>query len=103
MDLKTHVSDNLWASIETSYETNNFTTAIIDALFYLGDFIRERTGLQSDGVALIGQAFGGKSPKLRVNQLQTESELAVQKGTENLLTGLYQAIRNPSRVLKNGC
>jgi len=95
MDLKTHVSDNLWASIETSYETNNFTTAIIDALFYLGDFIRERTGLQSDGVALIGQAFGGKSPKLRVNQLQTESELAVQKGTENLLTGLYQAIRNP--------
>ena len=64
-------------------------------MFYLGDFIRERTGLQSDGVALIGQAFGGKSPKLRVNQLQTESELAVQKGTENLLTGLYQAIRNP--------
>jgi len=95
MDLKTHISDNLWASIETSYDSNNYTTAIIDALFYLGDFIREKTGLQSDGVALIGQAFGGKSPKLRVNKLQTESELAVQKGTENLLTGLYQAIRNP--------
>jgi len=95
MDLKTQLTDQLWATIETSYESNNYTNAILDSLYYLGDFIREKTGLQSDGVSLIGQAFGGKSPKLRVNQLQTESELDIQKGTANLLMGLYQSIRNP--------
>lgn len=95
MDLKTGLSEHLWAVIETSYESHNYTAAILDALYYLGDFIREKTGLQSDGVALIGQAFGGKSPKLRVNQLQTESELDIQKGTANLLMGLYQSVRNP--------
>jgi uncharacterized protein (TIGR02391 family) len=44
---------------------------------------------------LVGQAFGGKTPKLRVNKLQTESDQDIQKGTENLLLGLYQSIRNP--------
>jgi uncharacterized protein (TIGR02391 family) len=95
MDLKTQLSENLWAAIETSYESRNYTGAILDAMYYLGDLIREKTGLESDGVELIGQAFGLKSPKLRVNQMQTESELNVQKGTANLLTGLYQSIRNP--------
>lgn len=95
MDLKIQISENLWAAIETSYVSSNYTIAILDALYFLSDFIREKTGLQSDGVALIGQAFGGKSPKLRVNQLQTESELDIQKGTANLLMGLYQSVRNP--------
>jgi uncharacterized protein (TIGR02391 family) len=95
MDLKTSLAEPLWAAIESTYESRNYMGAIIDAMYYLGDIIREKTGLQSDGVALVGQAFGGKSPKLRVNQLQTETDLSVQKGTENLLLGLYQSIRNP--------
>lgn len=51
--------------------------------------------MEGDGVALIGAAFGGSSPKLKVNRLQTESEQNVQRGIEALLRGLYQAIRNP--------
>ena len=51
--------------------------------------------MQSDVVPLVGQAFGGKSPKLSVNPLQTESDWNVQKGTESLLKGLFQSIRNP--------
>jgi len=95
MDLKTGLAEPLWAAIETTYESRNYTGAILDAVYYLGDIIREKTGLQSDGVALVGQAFGGKSPKLKVNKLQTESDRNIQKGTENLLLGLYQSIRNP--------
>ena len=57
--------------------------------------IRARTGLQSDGTALAGQAFGGKNPKLRLNRLQTESEQNIQAGVEQLLRGMYQAFRNP--------
>ena len=95
MDLETKLAEPLWATIETAYRSRNYTGAILDAIHYLGDFVRDKTGLQSDGVVLVGQALGGKSPKLRVNQLQTESDWNVQKGTASLLTGLYQSIRNP--------
>jgi uncharacterized protein (TIGR02391 family) len=64
-------------------------------VFFLSDLIREKTGLESDGAALAGQAFGGESPKLKVNKLETESEKDVQKGVEQMLRGLYQAVRNP--------
>ncbi|MFH1487096.1 MAG: TIGR02391 family protein, partial [Chloroflexota bacterium] len=42
-----------------------------------------------------GQALGGESPRLRVNRLQTETERNVQKGLEQILRGMYLAIRNP--------
>ena len=95
MDLKTGLAEPLWAAIETTYESHNYTSAISDAIYYLGDIIREKAGLQTDGVPLVMQAFGGKSPKLKVTRLQTESDRNIQKGTENLLLGLYQSVRNP--------
>lgn len=95
MSLKTSLAEPLWAAIEAAYESRNYTGAILDAMYYLGDIIREKAGLQSDGVALVGQALGGKSPKLKVNKLQTESERDMQRGTQNLLSGLYQSVRNP--------
>jgi uncharacterized protein (TIGR02391 family) len=57
--------------------------------------IRDRTGLDGDGQELVGKAFGGPNPLLKVNKLQTESERNVQKGIQFLLMGLYQGIRNP--------
>lgn len=95
MDIRTELDENLWAAVETAYERRDFTGAILDALYYLGNSIREKTGLESDGVPLVLQAFGGKSPKLRVNALQTESESNIQKGTQHLLMGLFTSIRNP--------
>jgi len=95
MDIRTELVESLWTAIQTTYESRNYTGAILDALYYLSNIIREKTGLQSDGLPLIGQAFGGNSPKLRVNPLQTESDMNVQKGTESLLRGLFQSIRNP--------
>ncbi len=89
MDISTEIVESLWASIQNTYESRNYTGAILDALYYLSNVIREKTGLLSDGVPLIGQAFGGKSPKLRVNPLQTESDMNVQKGTESLLISLF--------------
>lgn len=95
MNLETHVSAELWQAIRRSYETDAWSNAILDAINFLGDAIRTKTGLQSDGTALAGQALGGKNPKLRLNRLQTESEQNVQTGVEQLLRGTYQAFRNP--------
>lgn len=95
MNIETEISEPLWRAIESSYSPQNYSSSIIDAVFYLCNIIRERTGLESDGVALAGGAFGGKNPKLKVNKLQTDSDWNEQKGIEQLLRGIFQGIRNP--------
>ncbi|MFJ8531677.1 TIGR02391 family protein [Bacillus sp. NPDC094106] len=95
MDLKVNIEQELWRAIEKNYENESYSTAILDAMHLLTDTIRNKTGLEGDGSGLIGQAFGGESPKLQLNKLQTESEKNIQKGMQELLRGLYTTIRNP--------
>ncbi len=95
MNLETRLEPLLWDAVRTSVEGRNFSGAVLDSIHYISDVIRERSGLEGDGVGLVGAAFGGKTPKLKVNRLQTESEQNVQRGVEALLRGVYQAIRNP--------
>jgi uncharacterized protein (TIGR02391 family) len=95
MHLQTHIQSNLWLAIRSTYEAKNYSHAILDAIHYLSNVLREKTGVDGDGATLVGQALGGESPKLRINKFQTETERNEQKGIENLLRGLYQAIRNP--------
>ena len=95
MNLESKIEDRLWQMIQSSYESRNFTGAIIDAIYFLSDLIREKSGLASDGVSLINHAFGGNSPKLKVNKLQSASDKNIQLGIAQILRGVYQAIRNP--------
>ena len=95
MNLESKIEERLWKMIQNSYEGRNYTGAIHDAIYFLSDLIREKSGLASDGVSLIGQAFGGKSPKLKINKLQSESDKNIQAGIAQILRGIYQAIRNP--------
>lgn len=74
---------------------NNYTGAIIDSIMYINNRIREKADLQNDGISLVGAAFGGNEPKIKLNKLQTESEHNVQKGVEQILRGIIQGIRNP--------
>lgn len=95
MNLETKIDSRLWTAIQNSAEARNYKSAILDSIHLLTDVIRERSGLDGDGVSLVGAAFGGSSPKLKVNHMRTESEQNEQKGIEAMLRGLYQAIRNP--------
>lgn len=95
MNLETRLDPRLWEAIQSSYENRHYTGAILDSLYFLSNLIRDKADLESDGVALIGQAFGGNSPKLRITKLQTESDWNIQRGLEQLLRGIYLAIRNP--------
>jgi len=95
MNLKTHIRIELWLAISNTYEAENYSHAILDAMHHLSNVLREKSGVDGDGVSLVGQALGGSPPRLRVNKLQTETERNVQKGLEQILRGLYQAIRNP--------
>lgn len=101
MNLESKLDERLWQAIRSKYEGRDFTGAILDSIYFISDLIREKTGLECDGAALAGQAFGGKRPKLKVNKLQTESEKNIQTGLEQLIRGLYQAIRNPRSHAKH--
>lgn len=95
MNLETRVDKRIWEAIRSSVENRNYTGAIQDTMYFLSDLIRQKSGLEGDGTSLVGHAFGGRNPILKVNKLQTESEKNFQSGIEQLLRGLYQGIRNP--------
>lgn len=95
LNLQTHIPQALWEAVEASYKSENYSHAILEATYFLSSLLRERAGVDGDGAALVGQALGGESPKLKLNSLQTESEKNVQKGFEQVLRGVYLGIRNP--------
>lgn len=95
MTLRNEIDAELWEAIQKSYESENYTSAILDAVFKLTDTIRNKTGLEGDGSSLIGQAFGGDDPRIKLNKLQTDSEKDIQKGIQEILRGIYTGIRNP--------
>lgn len=95
MNLQTEISQELWNAVVSVYEAGNYSHAILEAVHHLSSILRERAGVDGDGASLVGQALGGDSPRLRVNSLQTDTERNVQKGLEQILRGIYLAIRNP--------
>jgi uncharacterized protein (TIGR02391 family) len=95
MDLKIGIQQDLWDVIEKNYVNESYSSAILDTIHLLTETIRNKTGLEGDGSSLIGQAFGGENPKIQLNKLQTESEKNVQKGMQDILRGVFTAIRNP--------
>lgn len=95
MDLRINIDQDMWEIIQKNYENESYSSAILDAIHLLTETIRNKTGLEGDGSSLVGQAFGGDNPKIQLNKLQTESEKNIQKGMQEILKGLYTAIRNP--------
>ncbi len=95
MNLQTRIPQKLWEAIKSSYGNGNFTGAILDSMHFLSDLLREKAGIEADGAALVGQALGGNSPKVRINRLQSDTDWNIQKGIEQIIRGLYQAVRNP--------
>jgi len=95
MNLETVIDSSLWIEIRQNYEAARYTDAIKDAIFFLTELIREKSNLEADGVALVGQAFGGANPKIKVTKLESQSDKDIQAGTEAILRGIYQSVRNP--------
>lgn len=95
VNLQTHISTDLWEAVSGPYETGNYSHAILEAVHLITAVLRERSGADGDGATLVGQALGGDAPKLRVNAFRLESERNVQRGVEQMLRGMYLAIRNP--------
>lgn len=74
---------------------DNYFHAVFEATKGLAQRIRDMTGVQLDGAALIDHVFAIERPLLALNSLRTESEKSEHKGFALLLKGCFGAIRNP--------
>ena len=95
MNIQSNIPQALWESIRANYNQANYTGAILDATYFLTDLLRKRSGADGDGAALVGQALGGLNPKIKISKDQTETELSIQKGIEQIIRGWYLGVRNP--------
>lgn len=95
MNLQLVVPGVLWNCIQSAYEAENYSHAVLEATYLVSSILRERAGVDGDGASLVGQALGGDDPRLKLNTLQSESERNEQKGIEQILRGMYLGIRNP--------
>ena len=83
MNLESHVRPELWAAIESSYQSGNYTHAVRDAMTIITNKLRDKSGLHIDGRDLVNQALGfGKNnnPKVKLNRFHTETERSIQSG-----------------------
>lgn len=95
MDLKDIVSEDIYSVIKNKYDNQLYSDAILDSIKYLTNLIRKKSKIDADGASLISQVFGGQSPKIKINKMETTSEKDEQKGYEQILRGIYCGIRNP--------
>lgn len=73
----------------------NYFHAVFEATKGLAQRVRDMSGVQMNGTALIDRVFSIERPLLAFNTLQTESEKSEHKGLASLLKGCFAAVRNP--------
>ncbi len=73
----------------------NYFHAVFEATKGLAQRVRDMTGIQRDGTALVDLVFSVEHPLLAMNTLQTETEKSEHKGFAALLKGCFGAVRNP--------
>lgn len=73
---------------------DNYFHAVFEATKSVADKIRNLTELETDGAALVDEAFTTKYPLLIINKLRDENEKMEQKGFSMLLKGMFGIFRN---------
>ena len=74
---------------------DNYFHAVFEATKGLAQRLRDSTGVQTDGAALIDGVFSIERPLLAMNALRSETERSEHKGFAALLKGCFAAVRNP--------
>ena len=79
----------------TELVDENYFHAVLEAIKGIAQRIRNISSLNTDGADLVNTAFSVKNPIIKINDLNTETEISEQKGFSNMLVGLFGAVRNP--------
>lgn len=90
------VHADVLAACRVELVQHNAFHAVLEASKSVGEKLRGRTGLQSDGAPLVDESFGGDTPRLKINGFMSDSEKSEQRGFTNLVKGLFGVFRNPT-------
>lgn len=74
---------------------DNYFHAVFEAVKGLAQRIRDMTGVQADGAALIDRVFSIERPLLALSTPNSETEKSEHRGFAALLKGCFAAVRNP--------
>lgn len=75
---------------------DNYFHASFEAVKSIAQRIRDMASVEKDGNELIDLAFSTRSPIIKINQLQTDTERSEHIGLSNFIKGLFGMIRNPT-------
>lgn len=90
------VHADVLAACRAELVQHNAFHAVLEASKSVGEKLRRRAALQSDGAQLVDEALGGDSPRLKINAYTSDSEKSEQRGFTNLVKGLFGVFRNPT-------
>ncbi|WP_260417663.1 TIGR02391 family protein [Paractinoplanes abujensis] len=76
--------------------SEHYASAVFESVKAVVNRVKSMTGLDSDGVPLMNQAFSVQNPRLVLGGAGTTTERNMQAGYRELFVGAVQAIRNTS-------
>lgn len=78
------------------FDDSYLPESVLTAFKFIEAEVKRMSGIRGKtGVQLMGQAFGGDSPKIALTGGATESDEDEQRGYRDLFTGATAGIRNP--------
>lgn len=77
------------------FDNGHYSQSTFKAFKYLDVRIKKLSGINDSGFKLMMAAFAEESPKIKLNNLATSSEIDEQKGFKFIFAGVMSAIRNP--------
>jgi uncharacterized protein (TIGR02391 family) len=85
----------LVAASRELFADGHYSQAIFEGCKRLAEEVRKKSGLATDGFALMATAFSANTPLLKLNNMSTQTERDEQQGYMHLAMGAMQAVRNP--------
>jgi uncharacterized protein (TIGR02391 family) len=82
------VADALFAS-------GHYGQAIFEAYKLVEKVVKDKTGSDKIGKALMAETFNPKAPRIKLNELKSQTDQDEQEGFMHLFMGGMQGIRNP--------
>ena len=77
------------------FDDGHYAQATFEAYKYIDKEVQKLSKSSETGVKLMMQAFPEASPKIKLTELSTISEIDEQKGYQFIFAGSVMAIRNP--------
>lgn len=77
------------------FKDGHYKSAILEAYIALNNLVKDKTGMNLDGKALMSKVFSENKPIIKLNDLLDRSDFDEQEGFKFLYMGAIVGIRNP--------